>query len=139
MREQTSNLVKEGKLEGLADIVDQTGKGGMRIVYELKKDAIPNVVLNNLFKHTALQSSFSVNNIALVNGRPQQLNLKDLIYHFVEHRHDVVYRRTEYELKKAKERIHILEGFMKVMATEDTMGKAIEIIRFHDKQLISGL
>ena len=133
MREQTSNLVKEGKLEGLADIVDQTGKGGMRIVYELKKDAIPNVVLNNLFKHTALQSSFSVNNIALVNGRPQQLNLKDLIYHFVEHRHDVVYRRTEYELKKAKERIHILEGFMKVMATEDTMGKAIEIIRFHDK------
>ena len=133
MREQTSNLVKEGKLEGLADIVDQTGKGGMRIVYELKKDAIPNVVLNNLFKHTALQSSFSVNNIALVNGRPQQLNLKDLIYHFVEHRQDVVYRRTEYELKKAKERIHILEGFMKVMATEDTMGKAIEIIRFHDK------
>ena len=133
MREQTSNLVKEGKLEGLADIVDQTGKEGMRIVYELKKDAIPNVVLNNLFKHTALQSSFSVNNIALVNGRPQQLNLKDLIYHFVEHRHDVVYRRTEYELKKAKERIHILEGFMKVMATEDTMGKAIEIIRFHDK------
>ena len=133
MREQTSNLVKEGKLEGLADIVDQTGKGGMRIVYELKKDAIPNVVLNNLFKHTALQSSFSVNNIALVNGRPQQLNLKDLIYHFVEHRHDVVYRRTEYELKKAKERIHILEGFMKVMATEDPMGKAIEIIRFHDK------
>ena len=133
MREQTSNLVKEGKLEGLADIVDQTGKGGMRIVYELNKDAIPNVVLNNLFKHTALQSSFSVNNIALVNGRPQQLNLKDLIYHFVEHRHDVVYRRTEYELKKAKERIHILEGFMKVMATEDTMGKAIEIIRFHDK------
>ena len=133
MREQTSNLVKEGKLEGLADIVDQTGKGGMRIVYELKKDAIPNVVLNNLFKHTALQSSFSVNNIALVNGRPEQLNLNDLIYHFVEHRHDVVYRRTEYELKKAKERIHILEGFMKVMATEDTMGKAIEIIRFHDK------
>ena len=133
MREQTSNLIKEGKLEGLADIVDQTGKGGMRIVYELKKDAIPNVVLNNLFKHTALQSSFSVNNIALVNGRPQQLNLKDLIYHFVEHRYDVIYRRTEYELKKAKERIHILEGFMKVMATEDTMGKAIEIIRFHDK------
>ena len=133
MREQTSNLVKEGKLDGLADIVDQTGKGGMRIVYELKKDAIPNVVLNNLFKHTALQSSFSVNNIALVNGRPEQLNLKDLIYHFVEHRHDVVYRRTQYELKKAKERIHILEGFMKVMATEDTMGKAIEIIRFHDR------
>ena len=132
MREQTSNLVKEGKLEGLADIVDQTGKGGMRIVYELKKDAIPNVVLNNLFKHTALQSSFSVNNIALVNGRPQQLNLKDLIYHFVEHRYDVVYRRTEYELKKAKERIHILEGYMKVMATQETLDRAIEIIR-HSK------
>lgn len=132
MREQTSNLVKEGKLEGLADIVDQTGKGGMRIVYELKKDAIPNVVLNNLFKHTALQSSFSVNNIALVNGRPQQLNLKDLIYHFVEHRYDVIYRRTEYELKKAKERIHILEGFMKVMATKETLDRAIEIIR-HSK------
>ena len=132
MREQTSNLIKEGKLEGLADIVDQTGKGGMRIVYELKKDAIPNVVLNNLFKHTALQSSFSVNNIALVNGRPQQLNLKDLIYHFVEHRYDVIYRRTEYELKKAKERIHILEGFMKVMATKETLDRAIEIIR-HSK------
>ena len=132
MREQTSNLVKEGKLEGLADIVDQTGKGGMRIVYELKKDAIPNVVLNNLFKHTALQSSFSVNNIALVNGRPEQLNLKDLIYHFVEHRYDVVYRRTQYELKKAKERIHILEGLMKVMATKETLDRAIEIIR-HSK------
>ena len=132
MREQTSNLVKEGKLDGLADIVDQTGKGGMRIVYELKKDAIPNVVLNNLFKHTALQSSFSVNNIALVNGRPEQLNLKDLIYHFVEHRHDVVYRRTQYELKKAKERIHILEGYMKVMATQETLDRAIEIIR-HSK------
>ena len=129
MREQTSNLVKEGKLDGLADIVDQTGKGGMRIVYELKKDAIPNVVLNNLFKHTALQSSFSVNNIALVNGRPEQLNLKDLIYHFVEHRHDVVYRRTQYELKKAKERIHILEGLMKVIATQDTLDRAIYIIR----------
>ena len=86
-----------------------------------------------MFKHTELQTSFSVNNIALVNGRPQLLNLKELIYHFVEHRHDVVYRRTDYELRKAKERIHILEGFMKVMATEDTMGKAIEIIRFHDK------
>ena len=132
MREQTSNLVKEGKLDGLADIVDQTGKGGMRIVYELKKDAIPNVVLNNLFKHTALQSSFSVNNIALVNGRPEQLNLKDLIYHFVEHRYDVVYRRTQYELKKAKERIHILEGYMKVMATQETLDRAIEIIR-HSK------
>ena len=91
---------------------------------------MPNVVLNNLFKHTELQTSFSINNIALVKGRPEQLNLKDLIYHFVEHRHDVVYRRTDFELRKAKERIHILEGFMKVMATEDTMGKAIEIYSF---------
>ena len=130
---KTSDLVKEGKLEGITDVRDESARGKIRIVYILKRDAVPNVVLNNLFKHTELQTSFSVNNIALVNGRPQLLNLKELIYHFVEHRHDVVYRRTDYELRKAKERIHILEGFMKVMATEDTMGKAIEIIRFHDK------
>lgn len=130
---KTSDLVKEGKLEGITDVRDESARGKIHIVYILKRDAVPNVVLNNLFKHTELQTSFSVNNIALVNGRPQLLNLKELIYHFVEHRHDVVYRRTDYELRKAKERIHILEGFMKVMATEDTMGKAIEIIRFHDK------
>ena len=129
MVKQTADLIKEGKLEGISDVFDETGKGGMRIVYVLKKDAIPNVVLNNLFKHTPLQSAFSVNNIALVNGRPQQLNLKDLIYHFIEHRYDVVYRRTQYELKKAKERIHILEGFMKVIATKDTLDRAIYIIR----------
>ena len=126
-------MVKEGKLEGITDVRDESARGKIRIVYFLKRDAVPNVVLNNLFKHTELQTSFSVNNIALVKGRPELLNLKDLIYHFVEHRHDVVYRRTDFELRKAKERIHILEGFMKVMATEDTMGKAIEIIRFHDK------
>ena len=130
---KTSDLVKEGKLEGITDVRDESARGKIRIVYFLKRDAVPNVVLNNLFKHTELQTSFSVNNIALVKGRPELLNLKDLIYHFVEHRHDVVYRRTDFELRKAKERIHILEGFMKVMATEDTMGKAIEIIRFHDK------
>ena len=129
MVKQTADLIKEGKLEGIADVFDETGKGGMRVVYVLKKDAIPNVVLNNLFKHTPLQSSFSVNNIALVNGRPEQLNLKDLIYHFIEHRHDVVYRRTEYELKKARERAHILEGYMKVIATQDTLDRAIYIIR----------
>ena len=129
MVKQTADLIKEGKLDGISDVFDETGKGGMRIVYVLKKDAIPNVVLNNLFKHTPLQSAFSVNNIALVNGRPQQLNLKDLIYHFIEHRYDVVYRRTQYELKKAKERIHILEGFMKVIATKDTLDRAIYIIR----------
>ena len=130
---KTSDLVKEGKLEGITDVRDESARGKIRIVYFLKRDAVPNVVLNNLFKHTELQTSFSVNNIALVKGRPELLNLKDLIYHFVEHRHEVVYRRTDFELRKAKERIHILEGFMKVMATEDTMGKAIEIIRFHDK------
>ena len=130
---KTSDLVKEGRLEGIADVRDESARGKIRIVYILKRDAVPNVVLNNLFKHTELQTSFSVNNIALVKGRPQLLNLKDLIFHFVEHRYDVVYRRTDYELRKAKERIHILEGYMKVMATEDTMGKAIEIIRFHDK------
>ena len=130
---KTSDLVKEGRLEGITDVRDESARGKIRIVYILKRDAVPNVVLNNLFKHTELQTSFSVNNIALVKGRPQLLNLKDLIFHFVEHRYDVVYRRTDYELRKAKERIHILEGYMKVMATEDTMGKAIEIIRFHDK------
>ena len=129
MVKQTADLIKEGKLDGISDVFDETGKGGMRIVYVLKKDAIPNVVLNNLFKHTPLQSAFSVNNIALVNGRPQQLNLKDLIYHFIEHRYDVVYRRTQYDLKKAKERIHILEGFMKVIATKDTLNRAIDIIK----------
>ena len=130
---KTADLVKEGRLEGISDVRDETARNKLRIVYILKRDAVPNIVLNNLFKHTELQTSFSVNNIALVKGRPELLNLKDLIHHFVEHRHEVVYRRTDFELRKAKERIHILEGFMKVMATEDTMGKAIEIIRFHDK------
>ena len=130
---KTADLVKEGKLEGISDVRDESARNKLRIVYILKRDAVPNIVLNNLFKHTELQTSFSVNNIALVKGRPELLNLKDLIHHFVEHRHEVVYRRTDFELRKAKERIHILEGFMKVMATEDTMGKAIEIIRFHDK------
>ena len=125
----TAELIKDGKLEGISEIRDESDRKGMRIVYVLKQDAIPNIVLNLLFKYTQLQTSFSVNNIALVNGRPEQLNLKDLIHHFVDHRHDVVYRRTEYELKKARERAHILEGFMKVIATEDSLDKAIQIIR----------
>lgn len=129
MIKRTADLVNEKKIDGISDVRDETGKGGMRIVYEIKRDAIPNVVLNNLYKHTELQSSFSVNNIALVGGRPMQLNLKDIIVSFVDHRHDVVVRRTEYELKKAQERIHILEGIMKIIATEDTLNKAIEIIR----------
>jgi len=126
---KTAELVKEGKLEGISEIRDESDRKGMRIVYVLKNDAVPNIVLNLLFKHTALQSSFSVNNIALVNGRPEQLNLKQLITHFVNHRHDVVVRRTEYELKKAEERAHILEGYMKVIGTQDDLDRAIKIIR----------
>ncbi|MBA5630622.1 DNA gyrase subunit A [Moheibacter lacus] len=126
---KTADLIKEGKLEGISEIRDESDRKGMRIVYVLKMDAVPNIVLNLLFKHTALQSSFSVNNIALVNGRPEQLNLKDLIKHFVNHRHDVVVRRTEYELRKAEERAHILEGYMKVIGTQDDLDRAIKIIR----------
>ena len=98
----------------------------MRIVYILKRDAIPNIVLNKLFKYTALQSSFSVNNIALVNGRPQFLNLKEMIHHFVEHRHEVVVRRTKFELKKAEDRAHILEG---LIIASDNIDKVIALIR----------
>ncbi|HLV23902.1 MAG TPA: DNA gyrase subunit A, partial [Moheibacter sp.] len=126
---KTADLIKEGKLEGISEIRDESDRKGMRIVYVLKMDAVPNIVLNLLFKHTALQSSFSVNNIALVNGRPEQLNLKQLITHFVDHRHDVVVRRTEYELRKAEERAHILEGYMKVIGTQDDLDRAIKIIR----------
>ena len=129
MIERTAELVKEDKIPGIYEIRDESDREGLRVVYELKNDAIPNVVLNLLYKYTALQTSFSINNIALVGGRPQQLNLKDIIYNFVEHRHDVVTRRTEYELKKAKERAHILEGDMKVIATQDTLDRAIAIIR----------
>ena len=98
----------------------------MRIVYILKRDAIPNIVLNKLYKYTSLQSSFSVNNIALVNGRPQMLNLKEMIHYFVEHRHDVVVRRTKYELRKAEERAHILEG---LIIASDNIDEVIAIIR----------
>ena len=129
MIERTAELVKEDKIPGIYEIRDESDRTGLRVVYELKNDAIPNVVLNLLYKYTALQTSFSINNIALVGGRPQQLNLKDIIYNFVEHRHNVVTRRTEYELKKANERAHILEGFMKVIASQDTLDKAIAIIR----------
>lgn len=126
---KTADLIKEGKLEGISEIRDESDRKGMRIVYVLKMDAVPNIVLNLLYKHTALQSSFSVNNIALVNGRPEQLHLKDLIKYFVEHRHDVVIRRTRYELRKAEERAHILEGYMKVIGTQDDLDRAIRIIR----------
>ena len=126
MIKKTADLVNDKKIEGISLIRDESDRNGMRIVYQLKRDAIPNIVLNTLFKHTALQSSFSVNNIALVNGRPQMLNLKDLIYHFVEHRHDVVVRRTEFELRKAKERAHILEG---LIIASDNIDEVIALIR----------
>ncbi|MDQ1096318.1 MULTISPECIES: DNA gyrase subunit A [Chryseobacterium] len=126
---RTAELVKDEKIPGIFEIRDESDRKGLRIVYELKNDAIPNVVLNLLYKYTSLQTSFSVNNIALVNGRPEQLNLKDIIHHFVEHRHEVIVRRTKFELKKARERAHILEGFMKVIGSQASLDKAISIIR----------
>ena len=126
MIKKTADLVNERKIEGISLIRDESDRNGMRIVYQMKRDAIPNIVLNTLFKHTALQSSFSVNNIALVKGRPEMLNLKDIIHHFVEHRHDVVVRRTEFELRKAKERAHILEG---LIIASDNIDEVIALIR----------
>lgn len=126
MIKRTADLVNEKKIEGISNIRDESDRNGMRIVYELKRDAVPNVVLNTLYKFTQLQSSFSVNNIALVNGRPELLNLKDMIYHFVEHRHDVVIRRTQFELRKAEERAHILEG---LIIASDNIDEVIALIR----------
>lgn len=126
MIKKTADLVNEKKIEGISDIRDESDRKGMRIVYELKRDAIPNVVLNKLFKYTALQTSFSVNNIALVKGRPEMLNLKDMVAHFVDHRHDVVVRRTKYELRKAEERAHILEGLLIAL---DNLDEVIALIR----------
>ncbi|WP_339836389.1 DNA gyrase subunit A [uncultured Flavobacterium sp.] len=126
MIKKTADLVNDKKIEGISNIRDESDRNGMRIVYELKRDAVPNVVLNTLYKYTQLQSSFSVNNIALVKGRPQMLNLKDLIHYFVGHRHDVVVRRTTYELRKAEERAHILEG---LIIASDNIDEVIKIIR----------
>lgn len=126
MIKKTADMVNEKKIEGIANIRDESDRKGMRIVYILKRDAIPNIVLNTLYKYTALQSSFSVNNIALVNGRPQMLNLKELIHYFVEHRHEVVVRRTEYLLRKAEERAHILEG---LIIASDNIEEVIKLIR----------
>lgn len=126
MIKKTADLVNDKKLDGISTIRDESDRKGMRIVYVLKRDAIPNIVLNKLYKYTALQSSFSVNNIALVNGRPQLLNLKDLIHYFVEHRHEVVVRRTQYELRKAEERAHILEG---LIIASDNIDEVIALIR----------
>jgi DNA gyrase subunit A len=126
MIKKTADLVNERKIEGISTIRDESDRNGMRIVYELKRDAVPNVVLNTLYKFTQLQSSFSVNNIALVNGRPMMLNLKDLIHYFVEHRHEVVVRRAEFELRKAEERAHILEG---LIIASDNIDEVIALIR----------
>jgi DNA gyrase subunit A len=126
MIKKTADLVNEKKIEGISDIRDESDRTGMRIVYEIKKDAITNVVLNKLYQYTALQSSFSVNNIALVKGRPMMLNLKDIIKYFVEHRHDVVIRRTKYELNEAQKRAHILEGLLIAL---DHIDEVIAIIR----------
>ena len=126
MIRKTAEMVNDKKIEGISTIRDESDRKGMRIVYILKRDAIPNIVLNTLFKHTALQSSFSVNNIALVKGRPQMLNLKEMIGHFVDHRHDVVVRRTKFELRKAEERAHILEG---LIVASDNIDKVIALIR----------
>jgi DNA gyrase subunit A len=126
MIKHTADLVNDKKIEGISNIRDESDRNGMRVVYELKRDAVPNVVLNTLYKYTQLQSSFSVNNIALVKGRPQMLNLKDLIHYFVEHRHDVVVRRAQYDLRKAEERAHILEG---LIIASDNIDEVIKIIR----------
>ncbi|MCW9041513.1 MAG: DNA gyrase subunit A [Flavobacteriales bacterium] len=126
MIKKTADLVNDKKIDGISDIRDESDRNGMRIVYELKREAIPNVVLNNLFKQTGLQTSFSVNNIALVKGRPVVLNLKDIIVEFVEFRHEVVVRRTTYELRKAEERAHILEG---LIIASDNIDEVIKIIR----------
>ncbi len=123
---KTADLINAKKIEGISDIRDESDRKGMRIVYELKRDAIPNIVLNNLFKYTQLQSSFSVNNIALVKGKPQMLNLKDMIVQYVAHRHEVVIRWTQYELRKAKERAHILEGLLIAL---DHIDEVIQLIR----------
>lgn len=121
-----ADLVNEKKLEGISDIRDESDRDGMRIVFDLKRDAITNVVLNNLYRYTALQTSFSVNNIALVNGRPVLLNLKNLIVHFVDHRHEVVVRRTKYELSQAEKRAHILQGYLIAL---DNLDEVIRMIR----------
>jgi DNA gyrase subunit A len=126
MIKKTADLVNEKKLDGISDINDESDRNGMRIVYDLKRDAIPSIVMNKLYQMTALQSSFSVNNIALVNGRPKMLNLRDMIYYFVEHRHEVVVRRTEYDLREANKKAHILEGLLIAL---DHLDEVIKLIR----------
>jgi DNA gyrase subunit A len=126
MIEKTAALINEKKIEGISDLRDESDRDGYRVVYDLKRDAIPNIVLNNLFKYTQLQSSFGVNNVALVKGRPQTLNLKDMIVHFVDHRHEVVVRRTKFDLAEAERRAHILEGYLIAL---DHLDEVIALIR----------
>jgi DNA gyrase subunit A len=126
MIEKTAALINDKKIDGISDLRDESDRNGLRVVYDLKRDAIPNVVLNKLYKYTQLQSSFSVNNIALVKGRPMPLNLKDLIVNFVEHRHEVVIRRTKYELEEAEKRAHILQGYLIAL---DNLDAVIKLIR----------
>ncbi len=114
------------KIDGISNVNDESGRDGMRVVYDLRRDAMSNVVLNNLYKYTALQTSFNVNNIALVNGRPKMLNLKDIIIHFVNHRHEIVTRRTQCELEQAEKRAHILEG---LIIASDNIDEVIAIIK----------
>ncbi len=124
--EKTADLIRDKRIEGISDIRDESDRDGLRIVYELKKDAIPNVVLNNLYKYTQLQSTFSINNVALVKGRPMTLNLKELIHYYIEHRHEVVVRRTQYELNEAEKRAHILAGLLVAL---DNLDEIITLIR----------
>ena len=126
MIEKTAMLVNEKKIEGISDIRDESDRDGYRIVYDLKRDAIPNIVLNNLYKYTQLQSTFGINNVALVKGRPLTLNLKDLIKYFVDHRHEVIVRRTKFELREAEKRAHILEGYLIAL---DHLDEVISLIR----------
>lgn len=126
MIQRTADLVNEKKIDGISNVNDESGRDGMRVVYDLRRDAMSNVVLNNLYKYTALQTSFNVNNIALVNGRPKMLNLKDIIIHFVNHRHEIRTRRTQYELEQAEKRAHILEG---LIIASDNIDEVIAIIR----------
>lgn len=126
MIERTAELVEEKKIEGISAIRDESNREGIRVVYEIKRDANASIVLNNLFKYTALQTSFSVNNIALVHGRPMMLNLRDLIHHFVEHRHEVVIRRTKFDLAEAEKRAHVLEGLLIAL---DHLDEVIKLIR----------
>ena len=126
MVRKAAELVNEKKIEGISEIRDESDRNGMRIVFELKRDAIPNVVLNKLYKYTALQTSFSVNNIALTGGRPKLMNLQELLFHYIEHRHEIIVRRTQYELRKAQERAHILQGLIIAL---DNLDEVIALIR----------